>query len=379
MLTFELLKTDTSGLTHARRGRMTLNHGVVETPIFMPVGTYGTVKAMSPLELKEIEAQIILGNTFHLWLRPGNEIVAKFGGLHEFMGWDRPILTDSGGFQVFSLGAMRKITEEGVHFSSPINGDKLFLSPEVSMQIQRVLNSDIVMQFDECTPYEIDGRPATREEAEKSMRMSLRWAQRSKDEFIKGENPNALFGIVQGGMFEELRDESLAGLEEVGFPGIAIGGLSVGEPKEDMMRMLAHVGPRLPANKPHYLMGVGTPEDLVAGVANGIDMFDCVMPTRNARNGWLFTRFGDVKIKNARYKDDKAPLDASCSCYACRNFSRAYLHHLHRSKEILGARLNTIHNLHYYLDLMRQMRESLEHDRFPAFMQQFHAERARGV
>ena len=379
MLKFELLKTDTSGLTHARRGRMTLNHGVVETPIFMPVGTYGTVKAMSPLELKEIDSQIILGNTFHLWLRPGNEVVAKFGGLHDFMGWDKPILTDSGGFQVFSLGAMRKITEEGVHFSSPINGDKLFLSPEVSMQIQRVLNSDIVMQFDECTPYEIDGRPATHEEAEKSMRMSLRWAQRSKDEFIKGENPNALFGIVQGGMFEALRDESLAGLEEVGFPGIAIGGLSVGEPKEDMMRMLAHVGPRLPAGKPHYLMGVGTPEDLVAGVSNGIDMFDCVMPTRNARNGWLFTRFGDVKIKNARYKDDKAPLDASCSCYACRNFSRAYLHHLHRAKEILGARLNTIHNLHYYLDLMRQMRESLEQDRFPAFIQQFHAERARGV
>ena len=379
MLKFELLKTDTSGLTHARRGRMTLNHGVVETPIFMPVGTYGTVKAMSPLELKEIDSQIILGNTFHLWLRPGNEVVAKFGGLHDFMGWDKPILTDSGGFQVFSLGAMRKITEEGVHFSSPINGDKLFLSPEVSMQIQRVLNSDIVMQFDECTPYEIDGRPATHEEAEKSMRMSLRWAQRSKDEFIKGENPNALFGIVQGGMFEELRDESLAGLEEVGFPGIAIGGLSVGEPKEEMMRMLAHVGPRLPAGKPHYLMGVGTPEDLVAGVSNGIDMFDCVMPTRNARNGWLFTRFGDVKIKNARYKDDKAPLDASCSCYACRNFSRAYLHHLHRAKEILGARLNTIHNLHYYLDLMRQMRESLEQDRFPAFIQQFHAERARGV
>jgi queuine tRNA-ribosyltransferase len=379
MLKFELLKTDTSGLTHARRGRMTLNHGVVETPIFMPVGTYGTVKAMSPLELKEIESQIILGNTFHLWLRPGNDIVAKFGGLHDFMGWDKPILTDSGGFQVFSLGAMRKITEDGVHFSSPINGDKLFLSPEVSMQIQRVLNSDIVMQFDECTPYEIDGRPATNDEAAKSMRMSLRWAQRSKDEFVNGENPNALFGIVQGGMFEELRDESLAGLEEVGFPGIAIGGLSVGEPKEDMMRMLAHVGPRLPAAKPHYLMGVGTPEDLVAGVSNGIDMFDCVMPTRNARNGWLFTRFGDVKIKNARYKDDKAPLDESCSCYACRNFSRAYLHHLHRSKEILGARLNTIHNLHYYLDLMRQMREALEHDAFPAFIQQFHADRARGA
>jgi queuine tRNA-ribosyltransferase len=379
MLKFELLKTDTSGLTHARRGRVTLNHGVVETPIFMPVGTYGTVKAMSPLELKEIQSQIILGNTFHLWLRPGNDIVAKFGGLHEFMGWDKPILTDSGGFQVFSLGAMRRITEEGVHFSSPINGDKLFLSPEVSMQIQRVLNSDIVMQFDECTPYEIDGRPATFDEAAKSMRMSLRWAQRSKNEFVGGENPNALFGIVQGGMFEDLRDESLAGLEDVGFPGIAIGGLSVGEPKEDMMRMLAHVGPRLPANKPHYLMGVGTPEDLVAGVANGIDMFDCVMPTRNARNGWLFTRFGDIKIKNARHKDDKAPLDESCTCYACRNFSRAYLHHLHRSKEILGARLNTIHNLHYYLDLMRQMRESLDQDRFPAFVQQFHAERARGV
>lgn len=379
MLEFKLLKTDQSGLTKARRGTLKLNHGVVETPIFMPVGTYGSVKAMSPVELKEIGSQIILGNTFHLWLRPGNDVMAKFGGLHDFMGWDQPILTDSGGFQVFSLGAMRKITEEGVHFSSPINGDKLFLSPEVSMQIQRVLNSDIVMQFDECTPYEIDGRPATSAEAEKSMRMSLRWAQRSKDEFHKGGNPNALFGIVQGGMFENLRDESLAGLEEIDFPGIAIGGLSVGEPKEDMMRMLAHVGPRLPANKPHYLMGVGTPEDLVAGVSNGIDMFDCVMPTRNARNGWLFTRFGDIKIKNARYKDDKAPLDASCGCYACRNFSRAYLHHLHRSKEILGARLNTIHNLHYYLDLMAQMRKALDEDRFHAFTLQFHAERARGA
>ena len=286
MLNFKLLKTD----GNARRGQLTLNHGVIETPIFMPVGTYGSVKAMSPLELNEIDAQIILGNTFHLWLRPGNDIIAKFGGLHEFMGWDKPILTDSGGFQVFSLGEMRKITEEGVHFSSPINGDKLFLSPEVSMQIQRVLNSDIVMQFDECTPYEIDGRPATTEEAAKSMRMSLRWAKRSMDEFNREENPNALFGIVQGGMFENLRDESLAGLEELNFHGVAIGGLSVGEPKEDMMRVLEHVGPRLPANKPHYLMGVGTPEDLVAGVANGIDMFDCVMPTRNARNGWLFTR-----------------------------------------------------------------------------------------
>ncbi|MES2932961.1 MAG: tRNA guanosine(34) transglycosylase Tgt [Pseudomonadota bacterium] len=379
MLDFKLLKTDTSGKSSARRGRLSLNHGVIETPIFMPVGTYGTVKAMSPLELKEIDAQIILGNTFHLWLRPGIDVLNKFGGLHKFMGWDKPILTDSGGFQVFSLGAMRKITEEGVHFSSPINGDKLFLSPEVSMQIQRALNSDIVMQFDECTPYEIEGRPATIDEAAKSMRMSLRWAKRSKNEFTKGENPNALFGIVQGGMFEHLRDESLAGLEEVGFPGIAIGGLSVGEPKEDMMRMLAHVGPRLPANKPHYLMGVGTPEDLVAGVSNGIDMFDCVMPTRNARNGWIFTRFGDIKIKNARYKDDTAPLDDTCSCYACRNFSRAYLHHLQRSSEILGARLNTIHNLHYYLQLMRDMRDALDEDRFYAYTLQFQSERARGV
>ncbi|MGI4850014.1 MAG: tRNA guanosine(34) transglycosylase Tgt [Janthinobacterium lividum] len=375
MLDFKLLKTD----GNARCGQVTVNHGVIETPIFMPVGTYGTVKAMSPLELKEIDAHIILGNTFHLWLRPGTEIIEKFGGLHGFMGWDKPILTDSGGFQVFSLGAMRKITEQGVHFASPINGDKLFLSPEVSMQIQRSLNSDIVMQFDECTPYEIDGRPATSEEAERSMRMSLRWAQRSRDEFHGGENPNALFGIVQGGMFENLRDESLAGLNEIGFDGIAIGGLSVGEPKEDMLRVLAHVGPKLPADKPHYLMGVGTPEDLVEGVANGIDMFDCVMPTRNARNGWLFTRFGDVKIKNARYKDDTRPLDETCGCYACKNFSRAYLHHLHRAGEILGARLNTVHNLHYYLQLMKDMREAIELGRFQAFVLAFKSERARGV
>ncbi len=379
MLDFKLLTTDESGQTGARRGRLTLNHGVIETPIFMPVGTYGSVKAMSPLELKEVDAQIILGNTFHLWLRPGMEVLKKFGGLHRFMGWDKPILTDSGGFQVFSLGAMRKITEEGVKFSSPIDGSKLFLSPEVSMQIQRALNSDIVMQFDECTPYEIDGRPATFDEAAQSMRMSLRWAKRSKDEFVGGENPNALFGIVQGGMFEHLRDESLAGLEDVGFPGIAIGGLSVGEPKEEMMRMLAHIGPRLPATKPHYLMGVGTPEDLVAGVANGIDMFDCVMPTRNARNGWLFTRFGDIKIKNARYKEDEQPLDETCDCYACRNFSRAYLHHLHRTGEILGARLNTIHNLHYYLQLMREMRSAIDAQQFSAFVLRFRADRARGI
>jgi len=375
MLNFKLIKTDGK----ARRGRLTLNHGVVETPIFMPVGTYGSVKAMSPVELHDIGAQIILGNTFHLWLRPGLDVVNKFDGLHRFMGWTKPVLTDSGGFQVFSLGAMRKITEEGVKFASPINGDKLFLSPEISMQIQRALNSDIVMQFDECTPYEIDGRAATEDEAAKSMRMSLRWAKRSRDEFDKGENPNALFGIVQGGMFEHLRDESLAGLQEVGFEGIAIGGLSVGEPKEDMMRVLEHVGPRLPADKPHYLMGVGTPEDLVAGVANGVDMFDCVMPTRNARNGWIFTRFGDIKIKNARYKEDDQPLDETCECYACRNFSRAYLYHLHRAGEILGARLNTIHNLHYYLQLMREMRAAIDADRFQAFVVQFHADRARGI
>jgi queuine tRNA-ribosyltransferase len=375
MLDYKLLKTD----GHARRGRLTLNHGVVETPVFMPVGTYGSVKAMSPEELTGIGTEIILGNTFHLWLRPGTGVLEKFGGLHRFIGWDQPILTDSGGFQVFSLGEMRKITEEGVKFSSPINGDKLFLSPEISMQIQRTLNSDIVMQFDECTPYEIDGRAATEDEAAQSMRMSLRWGKRSRDEFERGDNPNALFGIVQGGMFEHLRDESLAGLEDIGFHGIAIGGLSVGEPKEDMMRVLAHIGPRLPADKPHYLMGVGTPEDLVAGVANGIDMFDCVMPTRNARNGWLFTRYGDIKLKNARYKDDTQALDAGCGCHACRNFSRAYLHHLHRAGEILGARLNTIHNLYYYLQLMREMRSAIEEGCFSAFVAAFHADRARGA
>ncbi len=374
-MNFTLLKTD----GHARRGRLELAHGSIETPIFMPVGTYGSVKAMSPTELKDIDAQIILGNTFHLWLRPGLDIVRKFGGLHRFIGWDKSILTDSGGFQVFSLGAMRKITEEGVKFQSPVNGDRLFLSPEISMQIQRVLNSDVVMQFDECTPYEIDGRPATRDEAGKSMRMSLRWAKRSLDEFRREDNPNALFGIVQGGMFEDLRDESLAGLNELNFHGLAIGGLSVGEPKEDMQRVLQHVGPKLPADKPHYLMGVGTPEDLVEGVANGIDMFDCVMPTRNARNGWLFTRFGDLKLRNARHKDEDLPVDESCDCYACRHFSRAYLHHLHRAGEILGARLNTIHNLHYYLQLMREMRAAIDAGSFAAFRQRFSEDRLRGV
>ena len=374
-LEFTLKKT--SG--KARRGEMKLNHGLVQTPIFMPVGTYGTVKGMAPNELNEIGSQIILGNTFHLWLRPGLDVVEKHGGLHRFMGWDKPILTDSGGFQVFSLGGLRKITEEGVKFSAPINGDKLFLTPEVSMQIQKVLNSDIVMQFDECTPYEIDGRPATEAEAAKSMRMSLRWAKRCKDEFERLENPNALFGIVQGGMFEHLREESLQGLKELDFHGYAIGGLSVGEPKEDMMRILDAIAYQLPENKPRYLMGVGTPEDLVAGVSKGIDMFDCVMPTRNARNGWLFTRYGDVKIRNSKYKDDLRPLDPTCNCYACRNFSRAYLHHLQKVNEILGARLNTIHNLHYYLNLMQEMRDALDEDRFEEWKAQFHADRARGV
>ncbi len=363
---FQLLKT--SGA--ARRGRLTLNHGVVETPVFMPVGTYGTVKAMSPLELDEIGAQIVLGNTFHLWLRPGLDVVAKHGGLHRFMAWDKPILTDSGGFQVWSLGDLRKISEEGVAFQSPINGDKCFLSPEESMRIQRVLGSDIVMIFDECTAY-----PSTVDAAAHSMRLSLRWAQRCKSEFNRLQNPNALFGIVQGGMHEDLRDESLAGLAGMDFHGYAIGGLSVGEPKEDMSRILAHTAPQLPADKPRYLMGVGTPEDLVEAVGRGVDMFDCVMPTRNARNGWLFTRYGDIKIRNARHRDDTRPLDETCGCYACRNFSRAYLHHLQRANEILGARLNTIHNLFYYQQLMREMRAAIDADAFVAFADQFHADR----
>ena len=374
-LKFELLGTD----GQARRGRVTLNHGVVETPIFMPVGTYGTVKAVQPRELDEMHAQIILGNTFHLWLRPGLETIEAHGGLHGFMGWKKPILTDSGGFQVFSLGDLRKITEDGVTFASPINGDKLFLSPEVSMQIQKVLNSDIVMQFDECTPYATNNVPTSHKEAADSMRMSMRWAQRSIDEFKRLGNPNALFGIVQGGMFEGLRDESLAGLAEMDFHGLAIGGLSVGEPKEDMMRVLNHIGPKLPADKPHYLMGVGTPEDLVAGVAAGVDMFDCVMPTRNARNGWLFTRFGDIKIRNATHKNSLRPLDEQCGCYTCRNFTRGYLHHLHRVGEILGAQLNTIHNLHYYLELMQEIRDAIDAKMFEPFRKRFHENRARGV
>ena len=363
----------------ARRGRLQLQHGVVETPIFMPVGTYGSVKAMSPRELEEIRAQIILGNTFHLWLRPGLEVIGAHGGLHGFMKWDKPILTDSGGFQVFSLGELRKISEEGVKFSNPINGSKLFLTPEISMQIQRTLNSDIVMVLDECTPYKINGRPATEAEAAASMRMSLRWAKRSKDAFEALENPNALFGIVQGGMFEHLREESLEGLKEIGFHGYALGGLSVGEPKEEMLRILDEVAWKLPEDRPRYLMGVGTPEDLVDGVSRGIDMFDCVMPTRNARNGWLFTRFGDVKIKNSRYRNDLKPLDPSCSCYTCRNFTRSYLHHLHKVGESLGARLNTIHNLHFYLQIMDEMRTALEAGTFEAWKQKFREDRSRGI
>ena len=363
---FSLHNTDGA----ARRGTLTLAHGTVETPVFMPVGTYGTVKAMAPNELVEIGAQIVLGNTFHLWLRPGLEVIRAHGGLHKFMGWDGPILTDSGGFQVFSLGELRKISEEGVKFASPINGDRLFLTPEESMRIQHVLNSDIVMIFDECTPW-----PATEQQAADSMRLSLRWARRSRDEHDHLQNSNALFGIVQGGMYEPLRDESLAGLTGIGFDGFAIGGLSVGEPKEDFARILAHTAPRLPTDRPRYLMGVGTPEDIVYAVGQGIDMFDCVMPTRNARNGHLFTRFGDIRIKNAQHKSDTRPLDETCGCYCCRNFSRAYLHHLHRTGEILGARLNTIHNLFYYQTLMRELRAAIASGAFTAYVARFHEDR----
>jgi len=369
---FELLATDAK----ARRGRLTLAHGVVETPIFMPVGTYGTVKAMLPHELEQIGAQVVLGNTFHLWLRPGTEVIAKHAGLHGFMGWQKPILTDSGGFQVFSLQGMRKITEEGVKFASPIDGSRLFLSPEGSMQIQTALNSDVVMVFDECTPYKINDQVATHDQAGASMRMSGRWARRSREEFDRQGNGNALFGIVQGGMFEDLRDESLGILTDIGFEGYAIGGLSVGEPKEDMLRIIAHTAPKLPQNAPRYLMGVGTPEDLVQAVGEGIDMFDCVMPTRNARNGWLFTQHGDIKIRNARYKDDTMPLDSECSCHTCRHFSRAYLHHLQRANEIVGARLNTLHNLHFYLDIMSQMRRAIETGGFAAWREAFLSQRA---
>jgi len=377
MLTFQVLAQDAA--SHARRGTLTLNHGEVQTPIFMPVGTYGTVKGVMPQSLHEMGAQIILGNTFHLWMRPGLEVMQKFGGLHRFESWHKPILTDSGGFQVWSLGEMRKISEEGVRFSSPVNGDKLFLTPEISMQIQTILNSDIAMQFDECTPYDTKGHITTEDEARTSMELSLRWARRCETEFEKLENPNALFGIVQGGMFENLRQESLEALVELDFPGYAVGGVSVGEPKEEMQRIMAHTPHRLPAHKPRYLMGVGTPEDLIEGVGAGVDMFDCVMPTRNARNGHMFTRFGDLKIRNARYKTEDAPVDSSCACYTCKNFSRAYMHHLDRCGEMLGPMLSSIHNLHYYLNLMQEVRDALDVGRFGEFVRRFHADRARGV
>ena len=393
---FERLAQD----AQARRGRLYLAHGIVDTPAFMPVGTYGTVKAMMPQELGALGAQIVLGNTFHLWLRPGVEVLRKHGGLHRFMGWQRPILTDSGGFQVFSLGALRKVSEEGVRFRSPIDGAALLLTPEESMRVQTVLGSDIAMIFDECTPYWMDqgppsagrskaaptprrhaanddrsdraealgaGRPATHEEARASMELSLRWAQRSREEFDRLGNPNALFGIVQGGMFGDLRDRSRAELVHIGFDGYAIGGLSVGEPKEQMLRILEHTSLGLPEEHPRYLMGVGTPEDLLTAIGAGIDMFDCVLPTRNARNGWLFTRHGDVKIRNAVHRDDPRALDSECTCASCSNFSRAYLHHLQRTNEILGARLNTIHNLHYYLDLLQRARAAIEQRRFAEF------------
>ena len=363
---FDLLKTDTK----ARRGRLTFDRGTIETPAFMPVGTYGTVKAMAPEELLETGAEIILGNTFHLMLRPGTEVIEAHGDLHDFMHWDKPILTDSGGFQVFSLDEMRKITEEGVHFRSPVDGRKVFMGPEESMQVQRQLGSDIVMIFDECTPF-----PATEEEACTSMQLSLRWAKRSKD--AHADNPSALFGIIQGGMYEHLRDESLDELKRIDFDGFAVGGLSVGEPKDDRERILEHIVPNMPADKPRYLMGVGKPEDIVEAVLKGIDMFDCVMPTRNARNGYLFTRKGLVKIRNEKYRLDTKPLDEQCDCYTCQNYSRSYLRHLDKCKEILGSRLNTIHNLHYYQDLMRGLRQAIEEGKLGDFVEDFYQQQGK--
>ena len=365
---FELDTTDGK----ARRGRLRFPRGVVETPAFMPVGTYGTVKGMLPKDIEAIGADIVLGNTFHLMLRPGTEVIEAHGDLHNFMQWQKPILTDSGGFQVFSLGKMRKITEEGVTFQSPINGSKVFMGPEESMAVQKSLGSDIVMIFDECTPY-----PATEKEAKDSMELSLRWAKRSLD--AHGDNPSALFGIVQGGMYENLREVSLAGLVEIGFDGYAIGGLSVGEPKEDMVRVLDHLAYKMPADKPRYLMGVGKPEDIVEAVRRGVDMFDCVMPTRNARNGHLFTTQGVIKIRNAVHKHDTAPLDKSCDCYTCQNFSRAYLHHLDKCGEILGAQLNTIHNLRHYQVIMAELREAIANHQLDEYVEQFYKRQDKSV
>lgn len=365
---FDLKNTDGK----ARRGQLTFERGTVQTPAFMPVGTYGTVKAMTPEELKGIGAEIILGNTFHLMLRPGTEIIQEHGDLHDFMHWDGPILTDSGGFQVFSLGEMRKITEAGVTFRSPVNGDKVFLDPERSMQVQRELGSDIVMIFDECTPY-----PATEQQASDSMQLSLRWAERSKK--AHEGNPNALFAIVQGGMYPELRSTSLDGLKQINFDGYAIGGLSVGETEEERIMILDHLQPQMPEDKPRYLMGVGKPEDIVEAVRRGIDMFDCVMPTRNARNGHLFTHVGDVRIRNSKNKHDTQPLDESCGCYTCQNYSRSYLHHLDKCNEILGPRLNTIHNLYYYQELMQGLRAAIEADELESFVAEFYAKRGKAV
>jgi queuine tRNA-ribosyltransferase len=359
---FEVLKTEGA----ARRGRLQFERGVVETPVFMPVGTYGTVKAITPHALKDAGAQIVLGNTFHLMLRPGTQVIKAMGDLHNFMQWQGPILTDSGGFQVFSLGELRKITEDGVTFKSPINGDKVFLSPEISMQVQRDLGSDIVMVFDECTPY-----PADHLTAKTSMEMSARWAKRSK--LAHGDSASALFGIVQGGMHTDLRSISLQELQAIGFDGYAIGGLSVGEPKPEMLRILDHTMPLMPADRPRYLMGVGKPEDLIEGVLRGVDMFDCVMPTRNARNGHLFTNHGIVRIRNSKYKMDPGPIAPDCACYTCQNFSRAYLHHLDKCQELLGSMLNTIHNLYYYLQLMVDLRNALEEGRFAKFVTNFYA------
>jgi len=372
MMEFSLLASDGA----ARRGRLTFPRGAIETPAFMPVGTYGTVKAMLPEELLELGAEIVLGNTFHLMLRPGTEIISRHGDLHDFMHWERPILTDSGGFQVFSLGAMRKVTEDGVRFRSPVDGAQVFLGPEESMAVQRALGSDIVMIFDECTPY-----PVEEAAVRASMELSLRWARRSRDRRSReahGDSPAALFGIVQGGMVPELRSASLDGLQEIGFDGYAIGGLSVGEPMEERVRILDHLGPRLPVEHPRYLMGVGKPEDIVAAVLRGIDMFDCVLPTRNARNGHLFTRYGDIRIRNARYRDDPRPLEPGCRCYTCNHFSRAYLRHLHTCGEILAARLATIHNLHYYLELMAGLRAAITDGVLASHITRFHAERAQG-
>ncbi|MEM7217962.1 MAG: tRNA guanosine(34) transglycosylase Tgt [Pseudomonadota bacterium] len=361
---YDLLASDGA----ARRGRVTTNHGVIETPVFMPCGTYGTVKGMTPQQLDEVGTRILLGNTFHLMLRPGDAQIAALGGLHRFMRWSGPILTDSGGFQVWSLGELRKISEGGVTFRSPVNGDRVELTPERSMAVQANLGSDIVMCFDECTTY-----PATESAARESMQLSMRWAARCRTAFDAGENPNALFGIVQGGMYPALRRESVERLVDVGFHGYAVGGLSVGEPKEEMNATLAEVAPLLPADRPRYLMGVGTPQDLVFGVGQGIDMFDCVMPTRNARNGYLFTSKGTLKIRNARHRDSDQPIDAQCSCYTCKNFSRAYLHHLDRCGEMLGAVLGTIHNLHYYHNLMSELRGAIETGTFGALANRLHA------